>query len=265
MKAPTIIVCIKEIPDPEGPTSAFEIHSDIKKVVAVGIPPVINPFDQNALEAAVRLKDRFGGKVIALNMGEKPATPVLKMALSIGVDEMIVLQDPAFKDLTSQSTAEVLSAGIKKIGAYDLVLTGRQSADWDFGQVGLLIAEILGISAVNLAQAIELREDGIVVEKLKRLGYEVVMAPIPALVTVSSEAGDLRLPTLKAIQDARKKPVKVWSATDLGIDLAMLRTRIIRSLSSPPSRARTCLHIEGKTPQERGANLASQLRQDKVI
>jgi electron transfer flavoprotein beta subunit len=265
MKAPNIIVCIKEIPDPEGPSSAFEIHSDTKKVVPVGIPPVINPFDQSALEAAVRLKDRFGGKVIALNMAEKAVTPVLKMALSIGVDEMIVLQDSAFKDLTSQSTAEVLSAGIKKIGSYDLILTGRQSADWDFGQVGLLIAEILGIPAVNLAQAVELQEDGVVVEKLRRLGHEVVMAPLPALVTVSSEVGDLRLPTLKAIQDARKKPVTVWSMADLGIDVGTLRTRIIRSLSSPPSRARICLHIEGRTPQEKASNLALQLCQDKVI
>jgi electron transfer flavoprotein beta subunit len=265
MKAPVIIVCIKEIPDPEGSSSAFEIHSDTKKVVPVGISPVINPFDQNALEASVRVKDRFGGKVIALNMADKPATPILKRALSVGVDEMVVLQDPAFKDLTSQSTAEVLSAGIKKIGSYDLILTGRQSADWDFGQVGLLIAEILGIPAINLAQAVELREDGIVVEKLRRVGYEVVMAPVPALVTVSSEVGDLRLPTLKSIQDARKKPVTVWNTADLRIAAGMLRSRSIRSLSSPPSRARTCLRIEGNTPQERGANLALRLRQDKVI
>jgi len=265
MKAPVTIVCIKEIPDPEGPSSAFEIHSDTKKVVPVGIPPVINPFDQNALEAAVRLKDRLGGKVIALNMADRPATPVLKRALSVGVDEMIVLQDLAFKDLTSQSTAEVLSAGIKKIGSYDLVLTGRQSADWDFGQVGLLIAEILRIPAINLAQAVELREDNVVVEKLRRVGHEVVMAPLPALVTVSSEVGDLRLPTLKAIQDVRKKPVTVWSAADLGIEASALNTRNIKSLTGPPSRARTCLRIEGSTPQEKGANLALQLRQEKVI
>lgn len=265
MKPPVIIVCIKEIPDPEGPRSAYEIHSNIKKVVPVGIQRIINPFDQNALEAAMRVKDRLGGKVIALNMTDEPVTPVLKMALSVGVDEMIVLQDPMFKDLTSQSTAEVLSVGIRKMGPYDLILTGRQSADWDFGQVGLLIAEILRIPAVNLAQAVELREDGIVVEKLRRVGYEVVTASVPALVTVSSEAGDLRLPTLKAIQDSRKKPVTVWSAADLGIDGGILRTRSIRSLTSPPSRARTCLRIEGNTPQERGANLALRLRQDKVI
>ena len=265
MKPPVIIVCIKEIPDPEGPSSAYEIHSDTKKVVPVGIPPVINPFDQNALEVAVRIKDTFGGRVIALNTSDRAPTPVLKMALSIGVDEMVVLQDPLFKDLTSYSTAKALSAGIDKIGSYDLILTGRQSADWDFGQTGLLVAEMLGIPAVNLAQSVTMTEDGIVVERLKRVGYEVVAAPLPALVTVSSEAGDLRLPTLKAIQDARKKPVTSWTAADLGIDAGTLRSRLIMTLSGPPSKARTCVRIEGNTPQERGANLAVRLREDRVI
>ncbi|MEW6665423.1 MAG: electron transfer flavoprotein subunit beta/FixA family protein [Thermodesulfobacteriota bacterium] len=265
MKAPVTIACIKEIPDPEGPSTAFQINGDTKRVVPVGIPPVINPFDQNALEAALRLKDRLGGKVIAMNMADKPAMPVLKRALSVGVDEVVVLQDPGFKDLTSQSTAEVLCAGIKKIGPYDLILTGRQSADWDFGLVGLLVAEILEIPAINLAQAVELREEGIFVERLRRVGHEVVTAPVPALVTVSSEVGDLRLPTLKAIHDAKKKTVTVWGARDLGIDPGLLRTRSIRSLSSPPSRERACLRIQGATPGEKGVNLALQLRRDRLI
>ncbi len=265
MKPPTIVVCIKNIPDPEGPSSAFEIHSDLKKVVAVGIPPVINPFDENALEVAMRLKERWGGKVTAVNMADKSVTPVLKKALSVGADELILLEDPAFENLTSYSIAEVLSAAIKKLGGYDLILTGRQSADWDFGQVGMIVAEILGIAAINLAQAVELREDGVLVEKLRRVGHEVVLAPLPALVTVSSEAGSLRLPTLKAIQDARKKPVTVWRAGDLRIEPGMLKRRSIRSLSSPPSRARTCLFVEGGTPGEKGANLAAQLREDRMI
>lgn len=265
MKAPTIIVCIKHIPDPEGPSSAFEIDADAKKVVPLGIPPVINPYDENALEVAVRLKDQWGGKVIAVNMSEKAVTPILKKALSVGVDELILLEDRSFGNLTSYSTACVLAAAIRKIGSYDLILTGRQAADWDSGQVGLLIAEMLKIPAVNLAQAVKLQEDRIIVERLRRVGYELVSTSIPALVTVSSEAGELRLPTLKAIQDAKKRPVTVWKMEELEIAPGLLKDKNIRSLSRPLSSSRNCLLIEGSTSQEKGTNLALRLRQDKVI
>jgi electron transfer flavoprotein beta subunit len=265
VKPPKIIVCIKNVPDPEGPSSAFEIHSDTKKVVPIGIAPVINPYDQNALEAAIRLKDTWGGKVIALNMAVKAVTPVLQKALSVGADELVVLEDPAFQDLTSRSTAKVLAAGIRKIGSCDLILTGRQAADWDFGQVGILIAEILHIPAVNLAQAVQLQEDGILVEKLRRVGSERVMVSRPALITVSSEVGDLRLPSLKAIQDARKKPVTRWKLADLAIEPDSLKMVNIRSLTAPPSRSRTCFLVDGDSPQEKGTNLALRLRQDKVL
>jgi hypothetical protein len=87
----TIIVCIKTIPDPEGPSSAYELHCEEKKVVPIGIPPVINPYDENALEIAALLKDHWGGKVIAVNMSEKATIPVLKKALSVGADELILL------------------------------------------------------------------------------------------------------------------------------------------------------------------------------
>jgi electron transfer flavoprotein beta subunit len=265
MKAPTIIVCIKAVPDPEGPRSAYELHPEEKKVVPVGIPPVINPYDENALEMAVALKDHWGGKVIAINMSEKALTPVLKKALSVGADELILLEDPLFKDLTGLSTAQVLSAAIKKIGTYDLILTGRQATDWDFGQTGLLLAEMLNIPGINLVQKVVLRDGAITVERLKRQGYEVLMTSTPALLTVSSEAGDLRLPTLKAIQDARKKPVTVWKANDLEIEPSSIRMRNVVVLRPPMATKRSCVFIEGDSAYEKGENLALQLRKDRVL
>jgi electron transfer flavoprotein beta subunit len=211
------------------------------------------------------LKDLWGGRVIAINMAEKSTTPVLKKALSVGADELILLEDPLFKDLTSNSTALVLSAAIRKIGAYDLIFTGRQAADWDFGQVGLLIAEMLKIPGINLAQKVELRDGTVTVERLKRSGYEVLSASLPVLVTVSSEAGDLRLPTLKAIQDTRKKSVTVWRMADLGIDTSSLKTKNIFALTRPPATKRDCVFIEGDSSQKKGENLALKIRQDKVI
>jgi electron transfer flavoprotein beta subunit len=265
MKAPTIIVCIKAVPDPEGTRAAFEIHSTEKKVVAVGIPPVINPYDENALEMAAALKDNWGGKIIAINMSEKALTPVLKKSLSVGTDELILLEDPLFKDLTSSSVAQVLSSAIKKIGNYDLILTGRQATDWDCGQTGLLLAEMLAIPGINLVQKVVLRDGAITVERLRRQGHEVLIASTPALLTVSSEAGDLRLPTLKTIQDAKKKPVTIWRAKDLEIEPSSLRTRNIVSLSPPADTKRNCAFIEGNSAYEKGENLALMLRKDRVL
>ncbi len=265
MNAPTIIVCIKCVPDPEGPRSAYEVRPEEKRVVPIGIPPVINPYDENALEVAAALKDHWGGKIIAVNMSEKATTPVLKKALSIGADELILLEDPLFKDLTSLSTAHVLSAAIRKIGDYDLILTGRQAVDWDSGVTGLLIAEILQIPGINLAQKVVLRDNAVTIERLQRQGYEVLVASTPALVTVSSEAGDLRLPTIKAIQDARKKPVIVWKATDLEIEPSLIKMRNIYLLRPPSAAKRTCFFIEGDSAQEKGENLALKLQKDRVI
>jgi electron transfer flavoprotein beta subunit len=258
-------VCIKDIPDPEGPRCAYEIRSDEKRVVPIGIPPVINPYDENALELTMRLKTQWGGRVIALTMCEKAVLPVLKKALSVGADELILLEDQAFKNLTSYATAWVLATAIRKIDDYDLVVTGRQAADWDAGQVGLLLAGILGLPGINLVQSAEIEGSTIRAERLTRTGYERVMAPLPALITVSSEVGDLRLATLKAIQDAKKKPVTKWGAADLSLGPESLQTRTIRSLTPPPPQSRHCVFIEGKSGEEKAESLVLRLRQDKVL
>jgi electron transfer flavoprotein beta subunit len=225
---------------------------------------VINPFDENALEAAVHIKDTYGAKVTAMSMGEKLAQPVLRKALAAGADELILLVDQHFKDLNSLSTAYVLSMAIRKIGAYDLILTGRQAGDWDFGATGLLIAEMLQIPSINLAQKVELRGDRILVEKLTRDGYELVKAPMPALITVSSELGELRYISIKALQSVKAKPVKMFQAEDLNLDIQKLTTRKIFDLSAFQGQ-RECRLIEGDSYQQKGENLALRLREDRVI
>lgn len=233
MKELKIIVCIKQVPDPEGPTSAFQIDSEAKKVVPVGIPPVINPLDENALEVALQLKDNYGGNITAISMVEKSASLVLRKSLSVGANELILLADEYYRDLDSDSTAYVLSEAIKKIGRYDLILVGRQAADWDFGQVGSILAEILQIPSISLAQRVKVEDDKVVVKKLKRNGYELVKASMPALISISSEAGDLRLPSLNDIRNAYKRPLNVWNVEDLGIDPHRLEKRKIYKLSPP--------------------------------
>jgi electron transfer flavoprotein beta subunit len=264
MRPIQIIVCIKQVPDPEGPVDAFKIDSEMKKIIPVGIPPVISPFDENALEAAFQIKDTYGGKVTAMSMGEKLAQPVLRKALAAGADELILLVDQHFKDLDSCSTAYVLSKAIRKIGACDLIFTGRQAGDWDFGVTGLLFAEMLQIPSVNLARKIEIKDDGVWVEKLTYDGYELVRTPMPALITVSSEVGELRYVSIRALQSVRAKPVRVYGAEDLDLDIQRLMTRQIHNLSAFQGQ-RECRFIEGDSNQQKGENLALKLREDRVI
>ncbi len=264
MKELQIIVCAKQVPDPEGPADAFKVDSETKKVTPVGIPPVINPFDENALEAALCIKGQCPAKVKVISMGGQLARPVLRKALAAGADDLILLEDPHFKDLDSFSTAYVLSSAIKRIGLYDLILTGRQAGDWDFGVTGLLIAEILQIPGINLARKVEIEDDKVLVETLSQNGYEVVKAPMPALVTVSGEIGDLRYISVRALQSVGKRPINVYNAKDLELDVQKLKVRQIFELEATNVQ-RECRIVEGESFQEKGENLALWMKKDALI
>ena len=256
MSGPTIVVCMKQVPDPEVPASSFEIDPEAKRVVPIGVPPVINPFDENALEAALRIKDEVGGRVLAVSLVERPAMAVLRKALSVGAEELFLLQGEGLEEL---------DAALKRIGTYDLILTGRQSSDWGSAQVGPMLAELLGIPSIGFAQEVRVQDRMVLVKRLRRIGYEVVRAPLPALITASSEIGDLRLPSLQAIREAAKKPVTVWRMEDLDLRPEDLRPRELHGLAPPPPRQRRCLFIDGDTPEERGERLALRLRQDGLL
>jgi electron transfer flavoprotein beta subunit len=259
-----IVVCAKQIPDPEGPADAFQVDPEGKKVIPVGIPPVINPFDENALEAALQIKKESDSKITVLSMGDKLAQPVLRKALAAGADDLMLLIDDCFRSLDSYSNAYVLSEAIRKTGPYDIILTGRQAGDWDFGVTGLFIAEILQIPVVNLARKVEVKGDCVFVEKLSEDGYEVVKAKMPVLVTVSSEVGDLRYVSVQALRAVSKKPVKILNAANLELDLKKLSYRTIFNLYTFHVE-RQCRFIEGESAEEKAESLALTLRQDRVI
>ena len=265
MNAVNIIVCVKQIADPEGPPSAFKVAPEGNRVTVTGIPPVISPFDENALEAAMCIKDIHQCKITVISLGRNLAKAVLRKSLAVGGDELLLLEDEVFEDLDSYSTALTLATAIKKIGEYDLIFTGRQAADWDAGQVGSGIAEILGIPSVTIARKVELSDSKVRVERVVSDGYEVIEAPMPALITVSNELGDLRTVNLRNLMAAQKKPVTVWKAEDLGIDPSQMRRSTLLRLSTPPAREARCESIEGQTPEEKGANLALKLREAKIV
>ena len=218
MKELRIIVCAKEIPDPEAPLSDVSVDAE-KMEVIVDAPQVISPFDENALEVAVQLKEEVGGKISVLSLGKKVSDTVLRKSLAAGADELILLQDDQFEKLDSHSTATALADAIRKIGEYDLVLTGRQAGDWDSGQVGLILGEMLDLPCINLARDIRVKDGSVVVKKSMPEGYELVKARMPALVTVSNEVGELRYISrtkmLKMMRGARSIPT--WNAEEIGL------------------------------------------------
>ncbi|MDP2729482.1 MAG: electron transfer flavoprotein subunit beta/FixA family protein [Dehalococcoidales bacterium] len=264
-----VIVCCKQVLDPEAPPASFKIDAASNKVVPPqSVPPVISPFDENAVEAALKIKDAQGGKITALSLGVNLLRDVVKKPLSMGADELILLEDEAFADGDSWSTAYALAMAIKKIGDYDLIFCGRQAADWDGGQVGSGIAELLGLPSVTLAKKIEITDGKAKVERVTPDGYDVIEVSLPALITVSNELGQARYPTIKGIMAAKRKEPVVWKPADIGVEPSQLgaagrHTKLLKLFQ--PVREGKCQMIEGESLEEAGANLALKLREAKVL
>jgi electron transfer flavoprotein beta subunit len=253
-----IIVCAKQIPDPEAPFSNVTVNVE-KKEVIVDAPDVISPYDENALEAAIRIKEEVGGKITVLSMGRKVSDTVLRKTIAAGADALILIEDPAFERLGSNSVAHVLSCAIKKIGQYDLILTGRQAGDWDSGQVGLILAEMLGIPSISLARSVKITDDRVLVEKTVPVGYEVVEAGLPALVTVSNEVGELRYVARSKMLGLLRRPMPIpkWGTKDLAVNHEAIKSLHMVELSPPPNMKRECVFIEGSSHGEKADKLAA--------
>ena len=263
------IVCIKQVPDWEAPADTFKIDPERKKLIPPpNIDPRISLFDEHAIEAALQLREKHGGKVTILSMGPDFAQRAVKQAIAMGADEGILLKDALFEDSDTYGTAYILAEAIRKIGAFDLILCGRQAADWDVGQVGLGVAELLGIPSVAIAQKLEVTDGKVVVERIVEGGYDVMEADLPALITVSNEINKPRYPTLRGIMAAGKKQIPTWDAATLGLDAARIGAPAayakVLKLYVPVHEAH-CEFIEGETDEEKGEKLALRLREAKLI
>ena len=262
-----IIVLAKQVIDPEMPMSAFQVDRDNKRVVTPpNIPPVVNGFDENAVEAALQIKDSQGASIAVISMGKSFSMDVMKKPLSMGADDLVLLQDEAFENVVdSFFVAHVLAAAVKKLGEFDLIICGRQASDWDNAQVPLGVVELLDISCVTLGKKVEVGDDKVIVERIIADGYEIIEAPLPALVTVSNELGQPRYPTLRGIMAATRKRPTIWSAQDLDIDLSQIRPSLSLVDIFVPVREKSCQFIEGENDDEAGRNLALRLREAKLI
>ena len=261
-----ILVCIKQVPD----TKNVRIDPETKTLKREGVESIINPYDMYAVEAALRLRDQFGGKVIALTMGPPQAEQALRQVVEYGVDEVVLLSDRAFAGADTWATSYTLAKGVEKVGPVDLIICGKQAADGDTAQVGPGLAERLVMPYVCFVRrvvSLDLNSRTIRVERMMDDGYDVVESSLPALLTVVKEIGDLRVPSLKGKMKAKKISVPVWNAADIAADPDCLGlpgspTQVVEIFAPKPRGQR--LMLEGE-PEEQAEKLLDLLRQDKII
>ena len=261
-----IVVTAKQVLDPETPLSAFQIDGD-RVVTPANMAPVVNGFDEQAVEAALRIKEALTDThITVVSCGTDFALDVIKKPLAMGVDDLVLLQDPAFENtIDPMLTVAALVAAIRKLDAVGLVIAGRQASDWDNAQVPAGIAEALGWPIATIAKHVEVDGGTVRVQRVLPDGHELVEADLPAVVTVSNELGSARYPNMRGIMGARRIQPTVWSAADLGIDAAQVgRAFEMVELVKPDRRVATEM-ITGEDDEDAGRKLALRLREERLV
>jgi electron transfer flavoprotein alpha/beta subunit len=258
-----IIVCIKQVPD----TTEVKINPETNTLIREGVPSIVNPFDENAVEAALKLKELHGGKVTVITMGPPQAAEALKTTIAMGADEVVLVSDRAFAGSDTWATSYSLAQAIKKIGDYNLILCGKQAIDGDTAQVGPGIAEWLKIPQVTFAVKIEVEGEKAKVERMLEEVNEVVECPLPAVITVVKQINEPRMPSLKGMMRAKKTEVKILKASDINADEKNLGlngspTQVVKIFTPPPKGSGEIMQGE---PVEIVANVLSKIKERKII
>ena len=233
-----IVVCIKQVPD----TSEVKIDPEMNTLIREGVESILNPFDVWAVEEAVQIKERIGGRVIGLSMGPPQAEEVLREAIALGADDGILLSDRKFAGADTLATSYTLAKAIEKIGDLGLILCGKQAVDGDTAQVGPGIAAHLDIPQIVFVQKIrEISEDGIVAERMIEDGYDLVSSSLPCLITVVKDINRPRYPTLHRQMLARRSEIAVWGEEDVDVEPERLGLKgsptWVDRIFTPPTRS----------------------------
>ena len=261
------IVCVKPVPDSHY-WSQLTLDAATKTLRREGIPSILNPLDKHALEEALRIKEKFGGKVTVISMAPLTAINNLKEAIAIGADEALLLSDKSFAGGDTLATSYVLSAAIKKLGRFDLIICGNKSLDAGSGQVGPEIAEFLGIAHMTHVTKLDFLGEGhIRLERALEHGYMTAEARTPILLSVIKEINIPRHIPLMRISNAAQAEVRVWTSKDLDIDSSLIGlsgspTRVL-DLFLPEMKRRGEM-IEG-TPETASKLLVQRLRELGVM
>ena len=261
-----IVVCIKQVPD----AAHVRLDPETNTLKREGVESMVNPFDMYAVEAALALRDQYGGRVTAITMGPPQAETALRQVVEYGVDQAVLLSDRGFAGADTWATSYTLAQGLKKLGVFDLIVCGKQASDGDTAQVGPETAEWLGlpyICFVRKVRSIEVEAGLLTAERMMDDGFDVVETRLPALITVVKEIGQIRVPSLKGKMKAKKMEIPVWGVDDVQADparvgLAGSPTQVAR-VFAPQARGQRMM-IEGK-PEEQAEKLINLLKKDKIL
>ena len=264
-----IAVCAKQVPDTDIPPSQFKVdEADLRVIPPAGVPPIVNGFDMNAVEAALRLRDAgVDVEIVIFSVGTGFALDVMKKPLAIGADRLVLVDDEASESLDALNTAKVLAAAIERDGGADLVLAGRQASDWDQGHVPIMLSELMGAPLVTLVRDLKLGPDGdsFEIERVSEGGFQRINCPKPAVMTVTNELGEARYANLRGIMAASRKRPETITLGDLGLsDLTQNGAIAMTRLFVPMSESNVEI-VEGEDDADSGRLLALRLREAKLI
>lgn len=262
-----IIVCVKQVPN----TNEIKVDPVKNTLIREGVESILNNDDANALEEALKIKDQYPDTHITLvTMGPPQAKEMLMECLAKGADEAVLLSDRALGGSDTWATSNAISAGIRKIGDFDIIFAGRQAIDGDTAQVGPQIAEKLGLPQVTYVKEFKIDEDlkTIIVKRALEDGYEVIKVQTPCVLTAIKELNKPRYMSVRGIFDAVKKDIKVWSAKDIEVPLDTVGldaspTNVFRSFT-PVAKGKGKL-IEADTEKEAARKLLVELKTKHII
>ena len=259
-----IVVCIKQVPD----TTEVKIDPATNTLIRQGVPSIVNPFDKNAMESALQLKEKHGGRVTVISMGPPQAKDALKECLAMGADAAILISDRAFGGADTLATSYTLAAAIRKIGKYDIIFCGKQAIDGDTAQVGPEMAEHLGIAQITYAAKIEVDGETVRVEREHEDGYEVIEVKLPLLVSVVKSINEPRYPSIKGTMKANRAEIPVWTAADMAVDenrvgLKGSPTKVSK-IFTPPRRVQGVI-IQNDNMRESVGELIKKFAEAKIV
>ena len=261
-----VVVCVKQTPD-----SAAKMAVENGKVSWGDAGLVVNPWDEYAVEEAIRLKEKHGGKATAISLGPDSAKEALKTCLAMGCDEAILISDPAFKGSDALVTSHVLAKAIQKMGDVEIAVFGKQAIDGDTGLVPVGVARRLGWPALSYTSKIDELDPvakTIKVERLLEQGRQIVTSRLPVVIGTVKDLNEPRYPSFMGIRKAAKANIPTWTAADLGFDPGHIGAGASAmrwpSVYPLPAREGTVEILEG-TAEEVAAKLADKLMADKVI
>lgn len=227
-----VVVLVKYVPDPTGTPKLGEDFL----VVREGTDGTLDPGDEYAVEAGLRTVEANGGEVTLISMGPEVAMTAIRKGLSMGAHRGVLITDPALRGADALATARVLAAAISR-RPHDVIFTGSESTDGYTGTVPMTVAGLLGIPALTFARTVEVAEGSVRIERQTDLGYDVIAAPTPALVSVTASAAEPRYATLKGIMAAKSKPVEQLALADLGLDAAAVApTQRVLGITPAPAK-----------------------------